>query len=587
MKNLNFFSNYIEKKYNSKLYRIPIDLNLGCPNRIGKFGDGCIFCSEDGSKARHLQNLFAHEQLNEEEYLIKQVAEGKSYIRERYQNNGPFIAYFQSFTSTFAPLDRLKKLYQTVLDEADFKVVIIGTRADSLPDDILEYLNSLTSKYEVWLELGVQTSCNDTLKLINRGHDFECVKSCMERIRRYPNLKVACHIILGLPGETSETMMKTAEEIKKLNFDAVKLHQLMLLKNTPLYRDFAKYEKITRFLNEYEYAEIAKNFLKKLPDSMLIMRINGDSELDNIVAPRWLMKKGQFREFFLKYFEESGNNDENSFVKIKTNDGSFTMYHAEFRQNFHSMVGASSEAIEKFIIPSRLHDRLKTHDCHLLDVGFGLGVNAFSAALEAEKIGKNHLFIDSLELDRRVLEAAVNIYEKESYEFNLLQQLLEFNEAKGNFFTIRMYLDDARKSIGNLSCKYDMIFHDGFSPDCNIELWSYDFVKKLAEKLKSDGVICSYSANFAYRGALMRSGLIIGETPAVGRKKGGTISSFAESAIEKLLCEKDFNIIRYSSAGLPYRDINLSSSRDLILKRRKRVFDFLRAHGIPKWWKEK
>lgn len=98
MKNLNFFSNYIENKYGKKLYRLPIDLNLGCPNRKNQFGDGCIFCSEDGSKARHLQQLFAYEQLNETEYLIKQVEAGKKYIFERYNDQGPYIAYFQSFT---------------------------------------------------------------------------------------------------------------------------------------------------------------------------------------------------------------------------------------------------------------------------------------------------------------------------------------------------------------------------------------------------------------------------------------------------------------------------------------------------------
>lgn len=586
MKNLKFFSNYIEKKYGKKLYRLPIDLNLGCPNRKDRFGDGCIFCSEDGSKARHLQNLFAHEQLDEREYLLKQVAEGKNYIFERYGSQGPYVAYFQSFTSTFAPLDKLKELYETILNEAEFQVVIIGTRADSLPDEILEYLNFLAEKYEVWLELGVQTSCDQTLQLINRGHDFACVRNCMERIKKFPKLHVACHVILGLPGEDEKIMLQTAEDVKSLGFDAIKLHQLMLLKNTPLYRNFGQYEKITPFLNEYEYAEIAKKFLSILPEKTLVMRINGDSDLENIVAPRWIMKKGQFREFFLKYFAEKSDDAHENFVKIKTADGSFTMYHAEFRQNFHSMVGAQSEAVEKFIVPSCLRERLQKKNCRLLDVGFGLGVNAFAAAHEAEKLAENHLFVDSLELDRRVLAAAENIYEKNSWEWNLLQELLNKGEAKGEFFTIKMFLDDARKSVRTLSEKYDMIFHDGFSPDCNIELWSYDFVKELAKRLSYDGVICSYSANFAYRGALMRCKLIIGETPAVGRKKGGTISSFASSEIKNLLSEKDYNIVRFSSAGLPYRDINLDSSREEILFKRKRVFDFLRNHGVPKWWKE-
>ncbi|MBQ9789458.1 MAG: TIGR01212 family radical SAM protein [Lentisphaeria bacterium] len=584
MKNLNFFSNYIENKYGKKLYRLPIDLNLGCPNRKNQFGDGCIFCSEDGSKARHLQQLFAYEQLNETEYLIKQVEAGKKYIFERYNDQGPYIAYFQSFTSTFAPLARLKKLYETVLSEADFRVLIIGTRADSLPDEVLEYLSSLSSRYEIWLELGVQTSCDATLKRINRGHDFKCVIDCMKRIKNFQNLHIGCHIILGLPGEDVNTMLRSAEDIAKLGFEAIKLHQLMLLKNTPLYRNFAEYREITPLLNEYEYAEIAKKFLRKLPENILIMRLNADSDLQDIVGPKWLMKKGQFREFFLKYFEEAETENQD-FVKIKTNDGSFTMYNAMFKQNFHSMVGAASEAKEKFIIPCKLVERLKKSDCRLLDVGFGLGVNAFGAALEAEKLKSNHLFIDSLELDKRVLIAAKNIYEEGSFELKLLEQLIENGEVSGNFFTIKMYLADARTTIKSLTNKYDMVFHDGFSPDCNIELWSYDFVRELAKHLTANGVICSYSANFAYRGALLRAKLTVGETPAVGRKKGGTISSLSASEIINPLSEKDYKITRFSTAGLPYRDINLIANREVIVSRRKKVFDYLRNHGIPKWYK--
>lgn len=584
MDNLNFFSNYIEKKYHQKLYRIPIDLNLGCPNRIDKFGDGCIFCSEDGSKARHLQGIFAHNSCSEAEYLINQVATGKNYIAERYQNFGPYIAYFQSFTSTFAPLERLKKLYETTLNQAEFRVIIIGTRPDALNIELLEYLNALGKKYEIYLELGVQSSNNDTLKLINRGHDFDAVKKSMALIKKYPNVKTAAHIILGLSGESEEMMLQTARDIATLNFDAIKLHQLLLLKNTPLYQNFDKYKAITPLLNEYEYAKIAKKFIKLLPESTQIMRINADSDLENLVAPRWFMKKGQFREFFLRYFAD--NNSQESFLAIPTNDGSLTMYHPEFKQNFHSLVGAKSEAIEKFLLPSEFHSKLAKNDLHILDIGFGLGVNAFSAALEAEKLGKKHLFIDSLELDQRVLVAARNIYEQDSVELKMLNDLLEYGVTCGDFFTLKIYIDDARNSIKKLENKYDIIFQDGFSPDCNMELWSYDFIKKLSQYLKNDGVICSYSASFAYRGALIRAKLKIGETPAVGRKKGGTISGFNLSSQQQNLSQKELNIILKSTAGLAYRDINLNSSRKKIVEQRKKLFDLLRAKGIPKWYTE-
>ena len=203
MKELNFFSDYLAKRYGRKLYRIPLDLALGCPNREGGFGAGCAFCAEDGSRARHLSRHLD---------LAGQVAAGVEFARCRYGAEPPYIAYFQAFTSTFAPAEKLRRLYREALAAADFKVVIIGTRPDALPEPVLDLLSELAREYELWIELGVQSSHDRTLELIRRGHDFAAtVKAANQLAER--GINAACHVIAGLPGESAEDFFRTAERI--------------------------------------------------------------------------------------------------------------------------------------------------------------------------------------------------------------------------------------------------------------------------------------------------------------------------------------------------------------------------------------
>ncbi len=574
MKTLKFFSDDIARRYGRKLQRIPIDLALGCPNRLNRYGEGCIFCAEDGSRARHLAR---HPD------LAGQVREGMAYVKSRYHSDGPYIAYFQAFTSTFAPVEELRRMYMEVLEQADFKVIIIGTRPDALEPEKIAFLQELSRNYEVWVELGVQSAHDRTLELINRGHDFESVRRCVSELAD-AGIHCACHVILGLPGETMPDWVETARAIAGLPFEAVKLHQLMVLKKTPLARAYAAtgHPAHPVPLNEYEYAAGAAAFLRELPENWTVMRLNADADTENIIAPRWWMSKGQFIEFFREFF---ASGQTSVFQGVRTADGSHTLYHPGFRQHFHSMAGAESEAVHKFIRPSQLPERLQRGDVALLDIGFGLGVNAAAAVRCAAEIKHGRLAITSLELDMRTLQAALNLYPADSLEYRMLDALLKNGVYRSEYADITLLQGDARQTIRQCGF-FDAVFQDGFSPDCNPELWTLDFLRELAGHLNPDAVMASYSSAYPFRGALLKLGFAVGESVPFGRKRGGTVSGRTLPETALALPDKEYGIIMKSTAGVPYRDPALADTREAILARHSGLVARLRRMGVPKWYKK-
>ncbi len=564
MQQLHFFSDDIAAKYGKKLYRIPLDLALGCPNRPDRFGDGCTFCAEDGSRARHLaRNL----------ELTKQVQAGIDFAAERYGAKAPYLAYFQSFTSTFAPVDTLQKMYQQVLQSADFKVVLIGTRPDCLEPEKIAFLAELARQYEVWVELGIQSTDDAVLKNINRGHDFACAADAVRRLAD-AGIHVAAHMIAGLPGETEEDFVGGADKIAALPIAAVKLHQLMILKNTVLAKTPAP------TLNEYDYARYIAKFLRRLPDPVSIMRLVADADPATVIAPKWWMNKGQFLKYFIDYFNRGG--EQETFPGVVTNDGSKTLYHPQYKQHFHSLAGADSEAVKKFVEPAQLAARLRWGDVRVLDIGFGLGVNAAAAVgcAMAEKHGR--VVIDALELDRNVLVNSINLYPEDSLNYQILDALLRDGKFVNEFAQIMLHLGDARTVIPTLPGPYDAVFQDGFSPDCNPELWTSDFIGEQKKRLAADGVIVSFCSAYPYRGALLKAGLKVCESAPFGRKRGGTVATLNG---ETQLSAKELAIILQSTAGVPYRDRSRQATAKAIFAAHQALVARLRRRGIPKWAK--
>ena len=294
MEQVKFFSNYLAERYGRRMYRIALDLALGCPNRPGGFGPGCVYCAEDGNRARHLaRNLD----------LPGQIASGISFVSARYQAEPPYIAYFQSFTNTYAPLPYLSDLFSRTLDHPQIAALSIGTRPDCLEDEKIRLLAELNRKKPVWVELGLQTIHPNTAALIRRGYPLSSFADTAARLKE-AGLTVIVHLILGLPGESREQMLSSVDYTAHFlpALDGIKLQLLHVLKGTDL---AAMYEKdpFPLFSME-EYADFIVTCIEHLPPSMTVHRITGDGPRSLLIAPEWSLHKRQVLNTIDRRFRE-------------------------------------------------------------------------------------------------------------------------------------------------------------------------------------------------------------------------------------------------------------------------------------------
>ena len=570
MKRLRFFSELLTAKTGAELHRIPFDLGFSCPNRVNGTGP-CAFCAADGARARHLVSGME---------LQAQAAAGKAYVRERYGSDGPYLAYFQAFTNTFAPVERLREIYSAALATGDYRALVIATRPDCLSEECLDYLCELKEHYELWLELGVQTANDRTLRLINRGHDFACVQDAVRRIHER-GIHCAAHLILGLPGETTADYLNTADRIAELPFEAVKMHHLLILRGTPMARMF--HEKSLRGLNEYEYAGALDHFLRRLPDSMTVMRLCADAPAEEVLAPKWWMKKGQFREMFLRYFNRENPDGAPFDFACRTDDGSYTFYHPLYRQHFHSTAGAGTESDRKYLEPCRIRERLKTGEhLDILEIGFGLGFNAAAVHRALRETGTGSVRMISLEADPAVLQAAAMLPEHPDRE--LIDALRNAPQYTDGGFRLELVYGDARQILP-ADFQADAVFLDGFSPDSNPELWTSEFLGALKRRMKPDGVLATYSSAYPVCGALLENGFLIYTSKPFGRKRGGLLAAFTAQPGLPELPEKDRLITTRSTAGTPYHDPELNRTREQILRAHAETISARRQQGVPKWFR--
>jgi radical SAM protein (TIGR01212 family) len=256
-----------------------VDAGFTCPNRDGNLSyGGCIYCSPKGSgTGAHAKGLT----------ITEQIRQSRPGIMRRY-NNRLFMVYFQAFSNTYAPIETLKSVYDEALSFDDVVALSIGTRPDCVNGPILDLLGDYARKKLIWVEYGLQSPHDITLRKINRGHDFNCFKNVLKPTQE-KGIKVCAHIILGLPGETKEMMLEGAEILSELNVDGIKIHLLYVIKNTELERMYLNSE--FRCLEKEEYAELVCDYLELLPPSMVIHRITGDPHPAELVAPLWPLKK--------------------------------------------------------------------------------------------------------------------------------------------------------------------------------------------------------------------------------------------------------------------------------------------------------
>lgn len=273
------FNYYLKNKYHQKVAKVIIDGHFTCPNRDGKKGfGGCIYCSSNGS---------GDSNLNIKDDVLTQYNKNKL-VMDRKWNNGLYIPYFQSFSNTYGPLDKIQAMLEPFLDKEEVAEIAIATRCDCLDEEIVNYLNSITLKKPIWIELGLQTTNYESSKFLNLGYNFDDFKKAI-RLLENTNIKVCVHIINGLPYENKEDMLKTIKDINHLKFDSIKIHMLHILKDTPL----EKYYKDNPFpiLSREEYIEIVVKQLELLKKEVVIERLTGDPIKDELVVPTWVLNK--------------------------------------------------------------------------------------------------------------------------------------------------------------------------------------------------------------------------------------------------------------------------------------------------------
>lgn len=275
----NSFNQYLRETFGTRVYRVPVDAGFTCPNRDGKraFG-GCTFCDDRGSGAPTIDARLSVQQ---------QMREGIVRIGRRFKAK-KFLAYFQAFTNTYAPEAVLKSLYDVALEEPDVVGICIGTRPDCVDDNILDLLAEYDKKTFLWLEIGLQTAVNKTLDLINRGHSSEEFFDAVERAKKR-NLRVATHLIFGLPGETREQMLDTVRKVAASGVIGVKIHELCVYKGTPMEADYKAGQ--LPMLEEDTYVELVADALELLSPDQVIMRLVAEGSEDEIIAPQWCFEK--------------------------------------------------------------------------------------------------------------------------------------------------------------------------------------------------------------------------------------------------------------------------------------------------------
>ncbi|MDN5294188.1 MAG: uncharacterized protein PWQ91_880 [Eubacteriales bacterium] len=273
------FNYHLQKTFGTKVFKVSLDAGFTCPNRDGTVGTGgCIFCSPRGSgDCAGPRELPLAEQFN--------------LGRERISRKWPrakYIAYFQAFTNTYAPVEVLREKYESVLHLPGVVGVSVGTRPDCLPPPVLDLLEEMHHRTYFWVELGLQTIHDRTAVLINRGYPYEVFLQAIAELKKR-GLRTCVHIILGLPGESREDMLATGRELARLRPEGVKIHLLHLIEGTPLVKWYE--EGRLRLLEMDEYVNLVVDILEMLPPETIIHRLTGDSPWDKLVGPLWSRKK--------------------------------------------------------------------------------------------------------------------------------------------------------------------------------------------------------------------------------------------------------------------------------------------------------
>ncbi len=289
------YSKHLKQQFGHRVHKISLDAGFSCPNRgQGRSNPGCIFCDSDGSGSTGIARPLT---------ITGQLEHGKEIMRRKYKAK-EFIAYFQPFSNTYAPVETLRTLYDEALAVPDMVGLAIGTRPDCVGREVLDLLGRYNQHTDLWLELGLQSCHDSTLNFLRRGHDYATFVQAAAEVQQR-NIPLCVHVILGLPGETRAQMLQTADEMARLKVDGIKIHLLHILRGTALGTMYTDGE--IEVLNQDEYVNLAVDFLERLHPDTLIHRLTGDGPRDILLAPLWSLNKWEVLNAIEAIFSARGS----------------------------------------------------------------------------------------------------------------------------------------------------------------------------------------------------------------------------------------------------------------------------------------
>ena len=288
----NDYGTWIRRQFEFRVQKISIDAGFTCPNRDGRISTGgCIYCDNRTFNPSYCQRRLS---------VSEQLAEGKQFFARKYPDM-KYLAYFQAFTNTYAPIVQLKALYEEALQVEDIVGIVIGTRPDCVSDGLLDYLAELNERTFVLVEYGLESTNNQTLLRINRGHSFEQSVSALEHTHQR-GLLTGAHIILGLPGEDAAESLRQAPILSQLPIDILKIHQMQIIKGTRLAEEF-EHEPFHIYSVD-EYIELIAQYIQRLRPDMVLERFVSQSPKELLIAPHWGLKNYEFTNKLVNYLKE-------------------------------------------------------------------------------------------------------------------------------------------------------------------------------------------------------------------------------------------------------------------------------------------
>lgn len=290
----NDFGTWIRRRFPYRVQKISIDSGFSCPNRDGRISTGgCTYCDN---------RTFNPSYCDRRKTVAEQIEEGKRFFARKYPDM-KYLAYFQAFTNTYAPLRRLQTLYEEALAVDDVVGIVIGTRPDCVTDELLDYLETLNRRTFLLVEYGIESANDTTLSAINRGHTFACSREAIEKTHA-KGILTGAHIILGLPGEDAQESLRQAPVISSLPIDVLKIHQMQIIRGTKL---ALQYE--TNPFPVYglqEYLQLAADYLRRLRADLIIDRFTSQAPAELLIAPRWGIKNHEFADLLIQHLKRTG-----------------------------------------------------------------------------------------------------------------------------------------------------------------------------------------------------------------------------------------------------------------------------------------